>query len=201
MVVSAWTQALAYQTFRSLADAIRPVDVMLGAELDTLAVTVKDAFDHLLIQKSVPNARIRQSNMYFSSSEGAFDDRYAYARDFHLLKEGKIEVKGGWRLYSSGPGIYMRQLIANVLGIRFCEKGLILDPVISEDLFGATFTYECYGRTLHFCYQHSEDGTVYAVSGGSRLPAEVLPNPYRRGGILLAEDIVNNCAEIINLYC
>ena len=332
-LVSAWTQALAYQTFRSLADAIRPVDVMLGAELDTLAVTVKDAFDHLLIkdgviagfaeyrdsceyllhpcdertgihyrllpmtrsiiselvdskqagknialitehlkcpdgvrlmdkpanydggvstlfkraeqaanvgreislqythahiryiesmaksgngeeawnslftvnpiliQKSVPNARIRQSNMYFSSSEGAFDDRYAYARDFHLLKEGKIEVKGGWRLYSSGPGIYMRQLIANVLGIRFCEKGLILDPVISADLFGATFTYECYGRTLHFCYQHSEDGTVYAVSGGSRLPAEVLPNPYRRGGILLAEDIVNNCAEMINLYC
>ena len=125
----------------------------------------------------------------------------AFSEEEIVLKEGKIEVKGGWRLYSSGPGIYMRQLVANVLGIRFCKKGLILDPVISADLFGATFTYECYGRTLHFHYQHSEDGTVYAVSGGSRLPAEVLTNPYRRGGILLAEDVVNNCAEMINLYC
>ena len=31
----------------------------------------------------------------------------------------------------SVPNAHIRQLIANVLGIRFCEKGLILDPVIS----------------------------------------------------------------------
>ncbi len=101
----------------------------------------------------------------------------------------------------SVPNARIRQLIANVLGIRFCEKGLNPRPGHFRRYFGATFTYECYGRTLHFRYQHSEDGTVYAVSGGSRLPAEVLLNPYRRGGILLAEDVVNNCAEIINLYC
>ena len=139
--------------------------------------------------------------MYFSSSEGAFHDRYEYDRDFHLLKEGKIEVKGGWRLYSSGPGIYLRQLIANVLGIRFCKSGLIIDPVVSDNLIGATFDYDCYGRTLHFHYLHSEDGNVYAVSGGKRLPAEPLSNPYRRGGILLAENVVHECVDHIEIYC
>lgn len=35
----------------------------------------------------------------------------------------------------SVPNARIRQLIANVLGIRFCEKGLILDPVISSTAF------------------------------------------------------------------
>ena len=80
--------------------------------------------------------------MYFSSSEGAFDDRYEYARDFHLLKTGDIPVKGGWRLYSSGPGIYLHQLISNILGIRFSQKGLILDPVITDQLVDCTLDYD-----------------------------------------------------------
>ncbi len=155
----------------------------------------------VLIRKTVPNALLRQSNMYFSSSEGAFDDRYEYARNFHLLKTGDIPVKGGWRLYSSGPGIYLHQLISNILGIRFSEKGLILDPVIAEQLTDCTLDYDCYGRTLHFHYRLSEDGTIRAVSEGHVLAAAILDNPYRRGGILLAPETIQQASEDIDLFC
>ena len=155
----------------------------------------------ILIRKAVSNALLRQSNMYFSSSEGAFDDRYEYARDFHLLRTGDIPVKGGWRLYSSGPGIYLHQLISNILGIRFCEKGLILDPVITYQLVGCTLDYDCYGRTLHFHYHLSEDGAIRAVSEGHVLAATALDNPYRRGGILLTPDVIQQASENIDLFC
>ena len=155
----------------------------------------------VLIRKTVPNALVRQSNMYFSSSEGAFDDRYEYARDFHLLKTGDIPVKGGWRLYSSGPGIYLHQLISNILGIRFSQKGLILDPVITDQLVDCTLDYDCYGCTLHFHYHLSEDGTIHAVSKGRKLTSTALDNPYRRGGILLTPDVMQQASEDIDLFC
>lgn len=155
----------------------------------------------VLIRKTVPNALVRQSNMYFSSSEGAFDDRYEYARDFHFLKTGDIPVKGGWRLYSSGPGIYLHQLISNILGIRFSQKGLILDPVITDQLVDCTLDYDCYGCTLHFHYHLSEDGTIHAVSKGRKLTATALDNPYRRGGILLTPDVMQQASEDIDLFC
>ena len=53
------------------------------------------------IQKSIPNADLRQSNMYFSSSDGAFLNRADAAKNFTKLKDGSIQVKGGWRLYSA----------------------------------------------------------------------------------------------------
>jgi putative lysine transport system substrate-binding protein len=29
-----------------------------------------------------------------------------------------MPVKGGWRVYSSGPGIFIHQIIVNMLGIQ-----------------------------------------------------------------------------------
>lgn len=154
----------------------------------------------VLIQHSVPNARIRQSNMYFSSSEGAYSTRYDYAENFHLLKTGKIDVKGGWRLYSSGPGIYLRQLIANVLGIRFDKKGLILDPVLPVELDGLTFSYDCYGRTFYFQYCISGNTDIYAEDEKGNISVEQLSNPYRRGGLLIPKEVLENCSDTIKIY-
>ena len=50
------------------------------------------------------NARLRQRNAYFSSSDAAFPDRYAASADWERVKAGTIGVDGGWRIYSSGPG-------------------------------------------------------------------------------------------------
>lgn len=154
----------------------------------------------ILIQKSVPNACLRQSNMYFSSSEGAYDNRYDYAENFHLLKTGEIPVKGGWRLYSSGPGIYTRQLISNVLGIRFCPEGLIVDPVLPEELSGMTFHYDCFQKPLALEYHFIQEGTSYVLDGHSQISSKELSNPYRSGGLLIPKNILENCSGRLKLY-
>lgn len=149
----------------------------------------KDAWEGLftvnpiLLKQTVPNACLRQSNLYFSSSDGLFMDRYEYAGNYDLLKNGDIPVKGGWRLYSSGPGIYLNQLVSGILGIRFEGDYLILDPVLPEDLNGLEFTYTCFGRKITFRYHLGQAAVMTAKCGDNALPSEELHNPYRRGGI------------------
>lgn len=63
-------------------------------------------------------ARLRQSNAYFSSSDAAFPDRYAASAQWEIVKAGEIGVDGGWRVYSSGPGLFANLLIRHVLGRR-----------------------------------------------------------------------------------
>ncbi len=58
----------------------------------------------------------RQRNAYFSSSDAAFPDRYAASEEWARVKSGTIAVDGGWRVYSSGPGIYTNLIIRHVLG-------------------------------------------------------------------------------------
>ena len=60
----------------------------------------------------------RQRNAYFSSSDAAFPDRYAASAEYWQVKAGKVGVEGGWRIYSSGPGIYTGILVCDVLGLR-----------------------------------------------------------------------------------
>lgn len=137
----------------------------------------------ILIRDSVPNAKLRQSNMYFSSSDGDFPDRYSYHEHFDKLRTGSVEVKGGWRLYSSGPGIYLNQLISGILGIRFTPDELIIDPVLPASLDGLRFTYQCFGRTVTFVY-HISPGpsrTPELYADGKSITARSLSNPYRHG--------------------
>ena len=68
----------------------------------------------ILIRENVKNALPRQSNVYFSSSDGAFLTRYQ-ADAIRKLRPRRGRQRG-WRLYSSGPGIYLRQLICSFLG-------------------------------------------------------------------------------------
>ncbi|MGH6844991.1 MAG: GH36-type glycosyl hydrolase domain-containing protein [Methylocella sp.] len=58
----------------------------------------------------------RQRNAYFSSSDAAFPDRYAAGAEYGQVKAGTVGVEGGWRIYSSGPGIYAKLIIGHVLG-------------------------------------------------------------------------------------
>src|SRR5690554_5594966 len=78
------------------------------------------------IKNHVKNAGLRQANTYFSSSDAAFLDRYEAKENFNLVKSGQVEVKAGWRLYSSGPGIYIHQMISHVFGID--RKSTRLNP-------------------------------------------------------------------------
>lgn len=164
------------------------------------------------IQKSVKNAQLRQSNSYFSSSEGAFDDRYDYQNNFDSLKDNKtnsdtIKVKGGWRIYSSGPGIYLNQLVSNVLGIRFTNEAMEIDPALPQKLDGLCFQYNCFGKAVHFVYHISgggDSGVSKVLLNQAPIDFSPIANPYRSSGASIAIDTLNSLLEIknvIDVYC
>ncbi|EPY14455.1 GH36-type glycosyl hydrolase domain-containing protein [Paenibacillus alvei] len=138
------------------------------------------------IREVVPNAELRQSNAYFSSSDGKFHSRYEAQANMDALRSGSVQVKGGWRIYSSGPGIYMNQLIANVLGIRQAGGDLVIDPVLPNTMDGLHFDYHFAGRPVTFIYHIAGGGVSRAAINGTQVNAERLNNPYRQGGIQIA---------------
>ena len=141
------------------------------------------------LELDVPPALPRQANAYFSSSDAAFMDREQASRQFGRLRTGRVGVKGGWRVYSSGPGIYLNQLISNVLGLRRCFDDVVIDPVLPRRADGLTFDVEDEGRPVRYRYHVSGDGfspREVAVNG-RRLPADRhADNPYRPGGLLIS---------------
>jgi cellobiose phosphorylase len=136
----------------------------------------------------VPSALPRQSNAFFSSSDAAFLDRRQASRQFGRIRSGRVGVKGGWRVYSSGPGIYINQLISNVLGLRTYFDDVVLDPVLPRSADGLTFDFEYEGRPVRYLYHVAGDGFSprEVRVNGRRLPADRhAANPYRPGGMLI----------------
>ncbi|WP_209864366.1 GH36-type glycosyl hydrolase domain-containing protein [Paenibacillus shirakamiensis] len=163
-----------------------------------------EAINPVGIQDVVPNAELRQSNAYFSSSDGKFATRYEAQEHFDKLRTGAVPVKGGWRIYSSGPGIYMNQLITNALGIRTEGTDLVIDPVLSASQNGLQFTFEYAGVPVTFTY-HYTDGQVRKVHvNGQEAQATTLTNPYRGAGLRINravfEKLTSNEEAIVDIY-
>ena len=156
------------------------------------------------IKEEVKNAMIRQSNVYFSSSDAMFNDRYSFQENFDKVRSGEVGVKAGWRLYSSGPGIYLNQLVSNVLGLRFTEDKIIIDPVISKDLDGLNFNYQYASKPINFIYTIENSGKVVnkVCVNGMEVCFGKHHNAYREGGIEIDKNVVekhlkdNNTIEI-----
>ena len=74
------------------------------------------------------HASARQRNTYFSSSDAAFRDRYQAQAEWNRVAAKTIAVDGGWRIYSSGPGLYTRLLIRHALGIERHFGKRIVNP-------------------------------------------------------------------------
>jgi cellobiose phosphorylase len=66
----------------------------------------------------IENASLRQRNAYFSSSDAAFRDRRQSSDEWGRVRRGSIAVDGGWRIYSSGPGLCAYILIQHAFGVR-----------------------------------------------------------------------------------
>ncbi len=117
------------------------------------------------IKDSVKNAMHRQANSYFSSSDANTLDRYEYMEKFESVKKGAVDVKGGWRIYSSGPGIYLNQLITNALGFGIVNKDLVIAPVLNKDFNGLSFEYKYLGKKVTINYMiNSDDCEVKEVT-------------------------------------
>jgi 1,2-beta-oligoglucan phosphorylase len=152
----------------------------------------------------VPNAERRQSNAYFSSSDGKFNTRYEAQGRFNELRDGSVPVKGGWRIYSSGPGIYMNQLISNCLGIRQEGGYLIIDPVLPDNLDGLRMEFQIMNRPVTFVYHLGDSDSKRVVVNGEEVPFEPLTNRYRQGGVKLKrlklEALLGEESNTIELY-
>jgi cellobiose phosphorylase len=72
----------------------------------------------IAVTDALPHASLRQRNAYFSSSDAAFRDRYQASDEWARVKANSIAVDGGWRIYSSGPGLYANMLIRHAFGLR-----------------------------------------------------------------------------------
>jgi len=146
----------------------------------------------VLLERDVPSALPRQSNSYFSSSDAAFTDRRQASRRFGRIRSGRVGIKGGWRGYSSGPGIYLNQLISNVLGLRTHFDDVVFDPVLPPDADGLTFAFEYLGRPIRYLFHVSGTGfspREVRVNGRPLPGGRYAPNPYRAGGFLVSKAV------------
>jgi cellobiose phosphorylase len=92
----------------------------------------------------------RQRNAYFSSSDAAFPDRYAAGTEWQQVKAGTVGVEGGWRIYSSGPGLFTGILICDVLGLRRRWGKRAVHPLLPAALNNVRAELDTGGKDFHF---------------------------------------------------
>jgi cellobiose phosphorylase len=144
------------------------------------------------IKESVPNARPRQANLYFSSSDAEVYDRYEATSSMEELKKGNVGALGGWRLYSSGPGIYIGLVINRLFGIRRSYGRVVIDPVLPESLNGTELDLDWNGKNVKWVYHvehNSFNPTKVVVNGVEITDVQQLKNPYRDGGLSIDADV------------
>lgn len=138
------------------------------------------------LKRAVPCALPRQSNVYFSSSDADFADRAEAAARWPELRAGRVGVRGGWRLYSSGPGLYLHTVRSCLLGVRESFGDVIFDPVLPRSLDGLTADTHLLGRPVRLVYSVRSGNfspSTIRVNGTPLTGATREPNLYRAGGL------------------
>ncbi len=136
------------------------------------------------VTEAVPHALPRQANLYFSSSDAQVHDRYEAAERYPEIVEGKVPVAGGWRLYSSGPGIFCYLVRSRILGIRRRYDRLILDPILPSNLPEMTASILWEGHDLKVIFRHDAPSseTTIILNGKTLESTPCTENPYRATG-------------------
>jgi cellobiose phosphorylase len=140
----------------------------------------------IAVTQVVPGARERQRNCYFSSSDAAFRDRYQASRDYDKLRRGEVATDAGWRIYSSGPGIYTNLVIRHLLGLRRYFDSVEFDPVLPKELAGLSCELPCEGREVRYEFAVKTDSCAVkriAVNGVPITALTRVEHPYRAGPV------------------
>jgi cellobiose phosphorylase len=153
-----------------------------------------EGFFHALCQANpagirtlVPSATLRQSNCYYSSSDAAFSDRYEAFAEYGRVNKGEVPLDGGWRVYSSGAGIWTRLMIQIFLGLRREQSVLVLDPVIPRSLDRLRLEMQWDGFPMEITYRigrrlrpigRNLNGADLPYTGGSTLPHRRCADPH-----------------------
>lgn len=151
------------------------------------------AFQRILpegLRASVTGVVPMQSNCYFSSVDALFADRDEAQREAGRLFDAEAPFAGGWRVYSSGPGLVLRMVVENLLGLRWTHRGLDVDPVLPVSLNGLTAEVSLGGRRVRATYTVRGEG--HGVGGvtvnGQEVDVVALPRRYRRGGVTIPRE-------------
>lgn len=144
------------------------------------------------LSASVPNAAPRQSNVYFSSSDADFGDRYEAKTRWDELRTGDVAVRGGWRLYSSGPGLYLHKVRACLLGVRESFGDVVFDPVLPRSLDGLVAEVNLCERPVRIRYavRHGTSAPRTVRVNGDVVTASREANPYREGGLRVPAEVL-----------
>jgi len=149
---------------------------------------------------------IRQSNCYYSSSDVVFMNRYEADRLYNEILAGNITLRGGWRVYSSGPGIYIGIIMSRLLGLRLEWGNVIIDPVIPDSLDGLTASLRFMNQMVTFRYRVRDGnfGPKVVNINGTEIDLKYEECRYRRGGAVIPADIfsamidkANNLVEVV----
>ncbi len=138
-------------------------------------------------REAVPCGDIRQSNTYYSSSDVIFMNRYEADRLYSEIKTGSVTLRGGWRVYSSGPGIYIGIIVTRLLGLRIEWGNVIIDPVMPYALDGLIVSMNFMGRRVSFRYEVrvNTSGPERISINGRDAGQSTEDNPYRQGGAVI----------------
>jgi len=134
----------------------------------------------------VPNAQPRQANLYFTSSDAQVYDRYEAAQRMGELKQGKVGALAGWRLYSSGPGIYIALVIQRLFGIRRSHGSVTIDPVLPRSMDGVELRLDWNRKRVRWTYHVIDNAFAprrILVNGKPLLDVRRAQQPYREGGL------------------
>jgi 1,2-beta-oligoglucan phosphorylase len=140
----------------------------------------------------VPSASPRQANCYYSSSDAAFADRYVAQAEYGRVLAGEVALDGGWRIYSSGPGIALGLVIGSLLGLRLEHDALVVDPVMPPVLDGLTVQLQLADLRFELAYRVGPRGHGVARvldEAGQELTAMRRPHAYRIGPLALARPV------------
>jgi cellobiose phosphorylase len=150
----------------------------------------------------VPCGAARQSNCYYSSSDVTFRNRYEADELYDQIRTGRITVRGGWRVYSSGPGIYIGIIVSRLLGLRSEPGNVIIDPVLPFTMDGLSASLNFLGHSMTIKYL-VKDGNYSPRSvsiNGNAVKFVYEDNKYRRGGaVIQADDFIVMLNRQVNL--
>jgi 1,2-beta-oligoglucan phosphorylase len=154
----------------------------------------------------VPCGDFRQSNCYYSSSDVTFKSRYEADERYDEIKTGTISLKGGWRVYSSGPGIYLSLFFTKLMGIRIEFEKIILDPVLPLHMDGFSSSLHFLGHPVTFSY--SVKKSCYCPKririNGKKIDFIHEENKYRLGGAVIARkqflESLNRHENVVEIF-
>jgi cellobiose phosphorylase len=151
----------------------------------------------ILLIERVPTSDRRQANCYYSSSDAAFADRYAASEHYDDIARGRVALDGGWRIYSSGPGIAIALVVERLLGIRQQKSTLVVDPVLPPRLDGlrATLMVADHELVLHLHTGPKGHGPQQVELNGHTLAFTRGANPYRTGAAEVSMRIVQSALQ------